>query len=357
MKQHTNLKMEARTSQRMAMLGRMRMADWIEMPESQFAREIEKIEKDPLFRKLYSGTGQAQSIIRRQRWPSSRFSSSLFEMKDQILAKGEPVQIEETLERHTKVVPLIKKIGSEAFERYFLYGEEPLSLEEIASRTGIKTGEAQNIQDFLLEIGAQAEFSLPQRGASIAKNYSCLARLYVEGGETAIEFYSPYWARGLYHVRYEHLNDWKSDGVLSPEERRRLPRLLKRLETVNLRQNTLYRVLECLSKLQFEYLSSQNTDRKFPISLRRLARRLDLAPSTVSRALSGRSVKLPWNEEIPLSDLVPGRRNVMRDIISRWLEKDAQESDSQFAARLRDEYQIRISRRTVNAVRNELKRR
>jgi len=155
-------------------------------------------------------------------------------------------------------------------------------------------------------------------------------------------------------LRYDLLEDWKRSGRLSGQDLRKLPHLLKRLETVNLRQNTMFRVLESLTKLQAEFLGSRSEESKRPISLRMLAHRLDLAPSTVSRALSGRSVLLPWGKEIPLIELLPGRRRILREVLSRWLEENLRVTDSSLAERLRQERGIRVSRRTVNAVRNEL---
>ena len=59
------LKMALRSEQRLALFGRLRMAEWIEMPEREFARQIERIENDPLFKKLSLGTGAEAGIIRR----------------------------------------------------------------------------------------------------------------------------------------------------------------------------------------------------------------------------------------------------------------------------------------------------
>jgi DNA-directed RNA polymerase specialized sigma54-like protein len=147
----------------------------------------------------------------------------------------------------------------------------------------------------------------------------------------------------------------KREGDLNVDERRRLRHLLKKIETINLRQNTLYRILETTARLQVDYLrTGLETDLR-PVSLRMLARRLDLAPSTVSRALHGRSVELPNGEERPLALLTPGRRRVLREVIAKWLEEPGMRpTDAALAERLRLEFRIRVSRRTVNAVRHDL---
>ncbi|MBI5201748.1 MAG: hypothetical protein HY925_09205 [Elusimicrobia bacterium] len=341
------------TSQRLALLGRLRMAEWIQMPEKEFARQVADIERDPLFNKLFFTEGSG--VIRRQRWPGGRYGGSLFELQEGLVASGERVKVEEALGDKAEVLPLIRKMGRENFERYFLYCDEGVPLEEIAKRTSLPIDAVRKIHDLLLDIGAQAEFFLPQRDPGMARSYSCLARLSVEGGEASYEFFQPYWARGLYQVRYDLLEEWKREGKLDPAERRRLRHLLKRIEIVNLRQNTLFRILESLTRLQTEYLGCRREDRKRPISLRMLARRLQLAPSTVSRAVSGRSVRMPWGVEVPLITLMPGRRNVLRDVLAIWLaEPGPRPTDSELAQRLRREYGIQVSRRTVNAARHEV---
>jgi len=352
-----NLKLGLRQELRPALLGRLRMADWIEMPEREFAHEIEKIEKDPLFRKLFFGGSNLASAIRRERWPAGRLSSGFYEINDQIVAGGERVKVEEGLESKAGLAAKIQKMGREAFERYFVHAEEPLTLQEIAKRTNMSMDDVLAIHDFLLEIGAQEEFQAPASasGPAPARGSVCLARLTVEGGEPGFEFFSPHWARGRYQVRYDLLERFKDGGTLDSEERRHLPHLLKRIETVNLRQNTLYRIMESLGRLQLEFLQNRGDARKRPISLRQLARRLDLAPSTVSRALSGRSVRLPWDDEIALIELLPGRRRVVRRIMADWFSAGAGElTDAALADRLLKEFGIRVSRRTVNAVRHEV---
>ncbi|MBI4422695.1 MAG: hypothetical protein HY554_03145 [Elusimicrobia bacterium] len=341
--------------QRLALLGRLRMAEWIQMPEREFAKQVEEIEKDPLFRKLFFSSGSG--VIRRQRWPGGRFAGSFYDVNENVVAGGERVKVEEALGERADLLPLIRKMGRESFEKYFLYCEEGTALEEIARRTDLPVESVRRIHDLLLEIGAQAEFYLPARDPRMAQSYSCLARLSVEGDQPSYEFFQPYWARGLYQIRYDLLEDWKDSGRLEAAERKRLRHLLKRIEIVNLRQNTLFRILESLTGLQSDFLRSRRDDRKRPLSLRMLARRLQLAPSTVSRAVAGRSVRMPWGAEVPIITLMPGRRNVVREVLSRWLsEPGPRPTDNELSERLRREYGIQVSRRTVNAARHEATR-
>ena len=153
-----------RTQQRLAILGRLRMADWIEMPEREFARQVERVEKDELFRKLYFGAPGLPSAIRRRRWPGGRMSSSFYDVDESRVASGERVDVEGRLDAHKDVLKLIKRIGQKPFERYFLQAEDAVTLPEIAKRTGLTEAEVGRVHDLLLEIGAEAEFAaLPRR--------------------------------------------------------------------------------------------------------------------------------------------------------------------------------------------------
>lgn len=351
------LSMNLKANQRLALLGRMRMAEWIEMPEKEFARQVEETEKDPLFQKLFFGSSDLPGAIRRQRWPGGRLSSSFYEGgAERVIGKGERVQVEEMLGEQARLLPLIRKMGQKDFERYFLHGEEAAPLEKIAEATALKLEEVQGIHRLLLELGAQSEFCLPSREPTFERSYACLARISFSEDEPVFEFYSPYWARGLYQIHYDSLENWKRSQQLSGAERKRMRHLIKKVETLNLRQNTLFRILESLTKLQFEYLRTRDETRLRPVSLRTLAKRLELAPSTVSRAMTGRSVHMPWGREAPLASLVPGQRRVLREVMAQWLEEGVSSSDASFTERLRKEYGIKISRRTVNAVRNELRK-
>ncbi|MDX6771194.1 MAG: hypothetical protein SF051_16815 [Elusimicrobiota bacterium] len=344
-----------RAEQRLAVLGRLRMADWIEMPEREYAAQVEKVEKDPLFRKLYFGAPGLPSAIRRRRWPGGRLSAGFYDVDEGRSAGSQRVDVEGKLDARKDVLKLVQRMGQPAFERYFLRGEEAVTLPDIASRTGLTEAEVLRVHDLLLEIGAEAEFAGAVKQAPAARGSVCLARLTSDARGPAFEFIAPYWARGLYQVRYDDLESWKTSGFLDGPERRRLRHLLKRLETLNLRQSTIFRILESLARIQTDFLRTRKPEDVRPVSLRLLARRLQLAPSTVSRALSHRTLLLPWGPEVPMISLVPGQRHVLKDVLRGWIAADPAATDAVLARRLKADRGIEVSRRTVNAVRHALR--
>ncbi|MHB2026008.1 MAG: RNA polymerase factor sigma-54 [Elusimicrobiota bacterium] len=353
---HQSTEIRLRQGVRMALLGRVRMARWIQMPEREFAGLVETVEQDPLFQKMFFGDEKNGRVIRRRKWPAARMFEGFYAINESVLSGGERVHVEEALKERASLISRIRAMGRQAFERYFLMGEDGLSLDEIASRTGISVEDARGVHDLLLHLGAQEEFFLPPRPALMRRSYSCLAAVFCRQGDISFEFLSPYWVRGLYHIKYEALERWKRAGIFSGPERRRLRGFLGRLEMMNIRQNTIFRILETVTKNNKDYLSTRAPEKMRPIGLRDLARRLDLSPSTVSRALSGRSVRLPWGEEIPISALLPGRRRVTQAAISAWLRNPKfRATDAELAQKLKLELGIRLSRRAVNAARNQMK--
>src|SRR6266568_2908388 len=139
--------------QRLTLMGRLRMADWIQMPEREFAHEVEKLEKDPLFQKLYFGDGRIPGALRRQRWPGGKLAGSFYEIDERTAAgAGERVGVEEFAAERGAALAAIKRMGQKDFERYFLHGEDALTLEEIGKRTGLKADEVLKIHDLVVEL-------------------------------------------------------------------------------------------------------------------------------------------------------------------------------------------------------------
>lgn len=158
-------------------------------------------------------------------------------------------------------------------------------------------------------------------------------------------------------MHYDRLESWKKERKPDASDRKRLRHLLKKIELLNMRQDTLFQILSRVTTTQAAFLRSRKDHRRRPLSLRELARRLGVAPSTVSRAVGARSVILPWGEEVPLKSLLTGQRVVVLSILAQW--KEAGEmgpkvTDEKLMHRLAEEAGVSVSRRTVNECRHKL---
>ncbi|MBI2069639.1 MAG: hypothetical protein HYT79_03475 [Elusimicrobia bacterium] len=353
------LRGSAKLNLRGRLIGRLQAAKIIGLPEREFAKFIQEIEMDPMFLKLYLPEKGAPRVIRRNPWTRAGLSGSFYAF-DENLAAGSSagVPVESLLAGKAELVGLIRRIGREAFEKYFLYGEDIRSLEEIAGLTGLSPEEARRIHEMILEVGVQSLFSEDAR-AQPALRFTQIARIEVD--EASPErplflFNLPYMARGRYLINQQVLDELKDRGVFKTrEEKKSLRRLIEKINLANLRQSTLFRILETVCAAQAKYLATGKTALKKPLSMRSLARELCLAPSTISRAAHGRGVKLPWGQEAPLSALMPARREVIRSILDEVLPlwpKEKKRSDRRLSKEVQARYGLAVNRRTLNAVRN-----
>jgi hypothetical protein len=341
--------------------GRLTAAKWISLSEPEVVREITDLESEPLFQQMAYGAREQKPVLRRRRWPASSIHSGFYELKEWGLSGGDSADVQALIEKHKGLVALIRRIGIRDFERYFLYGEEGTALTEVCSAVGVTEDEGRRIMDLVLQVGARSEFFRPGRAAlAHGIRYNCIAAIEQdvrEGENLYFRFLTPHWARGRYTVDYERLEEWKKGREFGPGEKRRLKQVLKKIELLNMRQDILFQILSRIVTEQSSYLRSRLGYRRRPLSLRELARRIGVAPSTVSRAVGNRSTQMPWGEEIPLKTLLSSQRSVILSVLGEWRERGElgdDLTDEKLMRRLASEAGITVSRRTVNECRRKL---
>lgn len=334
---------------------RLNFATLLSLPESEFARMIAEIEKDPFVQNLLYPKDPGLKILSKKRFPNSRLSSSFYEIDERVQASAASVDVQTLLSRHKGLVDLILRIGRDKFEKHFLYREGPETVEEAAEQCGITLKEAEDIQALLLDLSIQSEFfhptSLPAEGTL---RYTVVARIEQEHGKVVISYLSPHLAGGRYMISRERLDALKK--TLTREDRKKLKEVLEKVEWINLRQDTLQKILSILVLRQNTYLRSGEPKSRVPISQRSVSKDLKVAPSTVSRSLSAKSVLLPWGEEKPLKDLFLSRKDAAERWVSELLEQMPPEerekmSDARLRERLFRKYKLKASRRSVNLYR------
>jgi RNA polymerase sigma-54 factor len=118
----------------------------------------------------------------------------------------------------------------------------------------------------------------------------------------------------------------------------------------------LTRVLQAVIERQALYLESGDLKALLPLSQKELARKLGLAPSSVSRAMRGKSIDTPWGTEIPLKHLFPRPRSFKKELLRQLIETEEDiASDEAIKAKLLEKFGVAISRRSVASLRKELK--
>ena len=330
----------------------MEQANLLEMPEGEFKRLIADTEQSSLFKRLY----HKEKLIRHQRFPRTDISSSFHQLEEgRVADKGSP-DVESLLLNKEYIIRQIKKLGLEKFKRYFLFPESGMTLERIAKENALEVSEVKEINNLVDELSIMSEFYHPSNITSDIIRYFKVASVEKDEEGFIIGYFSPSFARGRYSIDYERFEGLKAAGAFTEAEVKEARQLLKKLELINSRKDTLTQILQNIIDKQAVYLESGDLRSLLPFSQKELAERIKLAPSSVSRAIRDRSIDTPWGEEIPLKHFFPKPKRFRKELLKQLLETDKRlSSDETIRAKLQEKFGVAISRRSVANLRKELK--
>jgi len=325
----------------------------LEMPEEEFNKLIGEVENNPLFKSLY----QEAKIIHYQRYPRTDIFSSFYQFDEEIAADTSTLDVESPLLNKEDVVRQIQKIGLRNFKRYFLYAEPEMSPEEIARECNLELSEVGEINSLINEFSILSEFYNPSAlSPRHGIYYSKVASIERKAEGFVIGYFSPSFARGRYSIDYERFEELRGSGAFSGTEVKEIRQLFRRLELINSRKDTITRILQEIVEKQVLYFESGDLKALLPFSQRELAKRIGLVPSSISRAIRGKSLDTPWGEEKALKDLFPRTRRFKNELVRHLLEtEEGLLSDEAIKAKLEQKFGVSISRRSVASLRKELK--
>jgi DNA-directed RNA polymerase specialized sigma54-like protein len=339
--------------QEFKLLIRLEQASLLEMPEEEFNKLIIEAEGSPLFKKLY----RKERIIHYQRYPRTDISPRFYQLNEEIAAGTGTLDIESLLSGKEDIIRQIQKIGLENFKRYFLYPEPGVSVEEVAQECNLELAEVEEINNLINEFSIMNEFYNPSALSSEhGIHYSKVASIERGAEGFIIGYLSPSYARGRYSIDYERFEELRGSGAITGVEVKEIRQLFKRLEIINSRKDTVTRVLQGIVEKQAPYFESGNGKAILPVSQKELAERIGLVPSSISRAISGKSVETPWDEEKALKDFFPRPRMFRKELVRQLLETGGEfPSDEAIKAKLEQTFGVSISRRSIADLRKELK--
>lgn len=331
------------TGARGGLHGQLRLARLLEMPERDFEERIREIEAKPLFKRLLK-----LGVVSYQPYPGTRFAERRFG------GRALPTSCEglsELVDGDSAMVRLIRRVGQERFEKFFLK-DDGLSDEARAKACRLSAEEARGLREFIDRVYVQAEFESPKAAPARAQVFSPVAGIVIEGGTPVLGFFNREIWKGRYRV--DEKKRAQLQGSLSPRETRDLEVILKRLEFLDHRKSTLYRVLNGLVEEQAEFLTTGEPERRRPLSQRAVASRLGILPSTLNRLISNKSVQLPWGLEAPIKVFVPSAKVILRDrFFDLALERPGL-SDEELRGEVSRLFGAKLSRRSVTQYRKEL---
>ena len=331
---------------------RMEQANLLEMSEDEFNRLLNAIEQSPLFQRLY----QKEKLIRYQRSPRTDISSSFYQLREEAVADRGSIDVESLLLNKEHIVQQIQKLGTEKFKRYFLFPESGMTPEEISRECDLKVSEVKKINSLIDEFSIASEFYHPSNVISDSIHYSKVASIEKDKQGFFIGYYSPAHARGRYLIDNEKLEELEATGKLTEAEVKETKLLFKRLALINNRKDTVTQILQNIINKQALYLESGDLRSLLPFSQKELAAKVGLAPSSVSRAIRGKSIDTPWGKEVPLSHFFSRPKRFRMELLKELLETDKElSSDEAIRYKLWVKFGVAISRRSVANLRKELK--
>jgi len=322
------------------------------MAEDEFHRLIAEIERSPLFNRLYD----KEKLIRHQRFPGTDISSRFYQLKEEMVADKVSPDIESFLLNKEHIVHQIQKLGLEKFKRYFLFPESGMTLEEIARECDLEVSEVQKINNLIDKVSIMSEFYHPSSVTSGGIRYSKVASVEKDENGFIIGYFSASLARGRYSIDYARFEELKAAHAFTQAEVKEARQLFKKLELINSRKDTLTQILRNIIDKQSLYLESGDLKSLLPLSQKELAGKIGLAPSSVSRAIRGKSVDTPRGSEIPLKDFFPRPKRFRKELLRQLLQTDKElSSDEAIRAKLWEKFGVAISRRSVANLRKELR--
>jgi hypothetical protein len=339
------------------LITRIRLASFLQLGEKKFSEYVIEIENDPLFKKLLSFENAKQRIITRKRFPKTTFNLGNIPIKEQSIGDGASIDVEMLLAEKNGAVAVIKKIGIEKFEKYFLYGDEVAMLEEITAQCGISKSDAESITELLNDLSLRTEFYHPSvldPASRVA--YARIAEIEYDGkADFVINFSSPKYISGRYIVNKANLAMLKKQGAFNSEEVSRIGNLIEKIDLINARKSTIYQVISRILQVQKNYLFSGEDKFLAPYTQRKLSKEIGFDSSVVCRAIYGRSLVTPHGAEKPLSFFFPSNKDIRKVLIEKIFEgAKIKMSDRKIQEIMKNTFNISLSRRTVNAYRNEL---
>jgi DNA-directed RNA polymerase specialized sigma54-like protein len=217
--------------------------------------------------------------------------------------------------------------------------------------------EVEKINSLINEFSVMSEFYHPSvLSSGHGIHYSKVASIERGPEGFVIGYFSPSYARGKYSIDYQRFEELKGNGAFTTAEAKEIRQLFKKLELINSRKDTATRILHGIVEKQAPYFESGNSKALLPFSQKELAERIDIVPSSISRAISGKSLETPMGEEKALKDFFPRPRMFRKELVRQLLETGEEfPSDEAIKVKLEQEFGVSISRRSVANLRKELR--
>lgn len=343
--------------------GRIKLSNFMEIPEEEFRQQINQIESHPIFKKLVTPDDQQSKIISYQRFPQTDINRNFCQLNEEITTDSKSPDLSPLLEKRKELIPHIKKIGLDNFKKFFLYQDDDSSTEEIAQTCKIAPAKVKAIRELMDELYIlDLTHPTPAISSAASKSHGVKIASIEQDNETSgdqpvfkIGYFSPHYARGRYIINYKKLVELKSQNEFSKSDFKEIERLVKHIELINARQTILYSIIKKILDVQTEYFKTGDADSLKPLTQQMLARHLSVHRSTINRTVNHKYIETPWGEEKYLKFFLINQKHFVKIILVQ-ITKDSSVNlaDDIIKNLLKEKYNINLARRTICSYRHEL---
>ncbi|TET09706.1 hypothetical protein E3J84_04795, partial [Candidatus Aerophobetes bacterium] len=353
-----------RTKQVAKLMGRMKLAEFMSLPEEEFQKLIQEVENDLLFKKLVLSEIK---IIRYRKLPWTKIAQpKMLPLDPTITPSRDTLEVESFLAQEKDLISTIKKLGVDRFKKYFLHGVSGITSKEIARDCDLTLETVKRLNDFVDKFYLRSKLTESTPDNSTARiYYSTIASIEKNNGELSIGYFSPEMAKGRYLIDFDRVEKIKKVGIFAKDEIRKINSLLNKLRLINSRKTTIYEVIQNLIEVQRSFLLSGDFKDLKPFTQVSLSRKIEVNPSLISRAINRKAIRTPQGRQISLKTLFPSEREIRKKLIREIIEQEKNEiqnrslskaySDEEIRTQLRKKYGTSISRRSISDCRKNLK--
>lgn len=329
---------------------KIRTAAILQLRENEYAQLVNGIENNPIFQRLLN----EYRILSLSKHGDARLSYRFCNLIENTSPDNCPPEVDSTIEESKKAVSVIKKLGIEKFEKYFLHNYGKIPMAQVCRECGISQREGQEINGLLNSLAVFEEFYNPSGLSNgFNKYFSKIAKIENYNGTLQIHFFSPHYARDKYLVDYDRLKELKDKAEFSGEQLKVVNALLSDIEAVNEKKSTIYEIIKYILRVQYRYFSEEDEEKLVCCTQKEAAGQLGIDESVFSRAVDGRSIETPAGAEKTLRYFFQNRKQVLsRKVKAIINESAAKLTDNEITKILNIRHNIRASRRAVNLYRN-----
>jgi len=198
-----------RAKQVAKLMGRMKLAEFMSLPEEEFRKLIQEVENEPLFKKLMRSEIK---IIRYKKLPWTKIAQpQMLPLDPTITPSRDTLEVESFLAQEKDLVSTIKKLGLDRFKKYFLDGVAGITSKEIARQCGVILETVKKINDFVDKFYLESKLTESREHNRTARiYYSTIASIEKENGELTIGYFSPEMAKGRYLIDFDRFEKIKN---------------------------------------------------------------------------------------------------------------------------------------------------